>query len=290
MNWKYHKPEFECESLINPLHSGWYGHVYFAYDLVINTKPKTIVELGTHKGHSFFSFCQAIKDAKIKTKLVAVDTWQGDKHAGFYGDEVYKEVQDVVKKYYNTVDINLRRKSFDEALKGFKDNSINILHIDGLHTYEAVKHDFVSWLPKVKADGIIILHDIVVKEDGFGVYKFWDEIKKDFYSMEFHHSNGLGILVKKKNKLVDFFDNQNLWRHCYENIINDKLARMELIQKDKDIERKNQKVLDLNQILQQKNQEVDFMKSSKFWKLRKSCLGMQFFVFHPLRFFEKYFR
>jgi len=38
MIWKYHKPKFEYERVLNPLETGWVGHVFFAYDLVRNTK------------------------------------------------------------------------------------------------------------------------------------------------------------------------------------------------------------------------------------------------------------
>jgi hypothetical protein len=88
---------------------------------------------------------------------------------------------------------------FDEAVDKFEDNSIDILHIDGLHTYEAVKHDFETWFPKVKKKtGIILLHDVCEKSDDFGVYKLWEELKKKYKTITFEHYHGLGVLFLSK--------------------------------------------------------------------------------------------
>ncbi len=83
------------------------------------------------------------------------------------------------------------------ALATFSDESIDLLHIDGYHTYEAVYEDFHNWLPKVKPGGIILLHDISarIKED-FGVWRFWEEISPQYESFGFSHSFGLGVIRK----------------------------------------------------------------------------------------------
>ncbi|NLZ24723.1 glycosyltransferase [Candidatus Dojkabacteria bacterium] len=211
-NWELHKPNLEFISELPIKSSAWSGHYFFAYDLVANIKPKVIVELGTHKGNSLFSFAQAIKDLNLKTELHAIDTWEGDEHAGYYKEDVYEKFLKIKEKYYKDVNIIPHKMYFDEAVDNFKNNSIDILHIDGLHTYEAVKHDYENWLPKVnKKTGIILLHDVCEKRDDFGVYKLWDELKKQFKNtLTFEHYHGLGVLflgdmpAKKRNLLEDF--------------------------------------------------------------------------------------
>jgi hypothetical protein len=52
--------------------------------LLINTKPKRIVELGTEKGTSLFTFAQAIKDLNLECELIGIESWEGDLNTGPY--------------------------------------------------------------------------------------------------------------------------------------------------------------------------------------------------------------
>lgn len=201
----------------------WSGHVHFAMDLVRATKPETVVELGTHHGESYFSFCQAIKAEGLAAKCYAVDTWEGDHQAGHYGSDIYNRVNDYNQQHYSSFS-TLMQMTFDAALVKFDDQSLDILHIDGLHTYNAVKHDFVTWLPKMKPGGLILFHDIVIRRADFGVWKFWAELKQQYgQTFEFHHSCGLGVLrvpggdqsdesVLEKMLFGDFVDSEWLSR------------------------------------------------------------------------------
>jgi len=174
--------------------SSWWQHVPIAHWLVSILKPARIVELGTHYGVSFFAFCEAAKEASASTFVYAVDTWQGDAHSGTYNEDVYSKVMLHWEKHHRRRS-RLVRSTFDAAAAQFEDKSIDILHIDGLHTYDAVKHDYQTWLPKLKDESAILFHDINVREQDFGVWKLWEEIRHDHITYEVMNGHGLGILV-----------------------------------------------------------------------------------------------
>ena len=113
--------------------NAWVGHIPFASWLIKNINPVVFVELGTHSGNSYFSFCQAVCEARLSTKCYAVDTWQGEEHAGYYGEEIFNRVQNHNQQNFSQFS-KLLRVSFDEALCRFSNGTINLLHIDGLHT------------------------------------------------------------------------------------------------------------------------------------------------------------
>lgn len=212
--------EFKPHSLELP--NAWVGHLPFAYWLIEEQNPAIFVELGTHSGNSYFSFCQKVNEVKLLCKCFAVDTWVGDEHAGEYKDEVFNDVDAYNKKNYTNFS-KLLRTTFDLAVAEFVPKSVNLLHIDGLHTYEAVKHDFETWLPKLAPGAIVLFHDTNVFERNFGVWKFWQELQEKYpFNIEFKHSHGLGVLQLsdvandnilsilkctevEKNTIVDYF-------------------------------------------------------------------------------------
>jgi Rhamnan synthesis protein F/Methyltransferase domain len=266
--------------------NAWVGHLSFASWVIQEISPKIFVELGTHSGNSYFSFCQSVVEAGISSKCYAVDTWQGDEHAGKYNEETFNKVNAHHQEHYAGFS-RLLRMTFDDAVSYFADESIELLHIDGLHTYEAVRHDFETWLPKLAPGAVVMFHDTNVREHNFGVWKLWGELQTRYpNNLEFVHSHGLGVLQlnnasdekelhwlqpnsPEKQRLISYFAALGSWQ----------LERFELIELKQRAVNLNQAVVErdgqivnLNQAVAERDRAIQAVENSFSWR-----------VTHPLR-------
>lgn len=183
----------EMPDRLTPIES-WHRHIPFAFAVLAMTRPRIFVELGTHRGDSYSTFCQGVAHQELGTRCFAVDTWQGDSQAGRYDDEIYRDLSAYHDPRYAGFS-SLLRMTFDEALVHFVDGSVDLLHIDGLHTYDAVRHDFESWLPKMSERGVVLFHDTNVRRGDFAVWQLWDELTQRYPGFEFPFGFGLGVLL-----------------------------------------------------------------------------------------------
>ena len=184
-------------SHLRPSHvpeSAWHEHAPFASWLVSVLRPSAFVELGTHNGYSYFAICETIARLGIECRAHAVDTWIGDDQAGFYGDGVYPGVARYDAEHFASFS-TLHRSTFDDAVSAFVDGGIDLLHIDGRHGYEDVRHDFETWEPKLSGRAVVLFHDIAERREGFGVWRFWEELSAARPSFAFEHGHGLGVLA-----------------------------------------------------------------------------------------------
>tara|TARA_B100001250_G_C19796776_1_gene789099 strand:- start:1888 stop:2547 length:660 start_codon:yes stop_codon:yes gene_type:complete len=83
---------------------------------------------------------------------------------------------------------NSNNKLIINGIKKFE--KFDLIFIDGSHEYDYVKKDFESYFPMLNSKGLIIFHDINIKDSGSK--KFWNEIKRKFKKKKIKE-----IIVKK---------------------------------------------------------------------------------------------
>jgi hypothetical protein len=174
--------------------SAWLGLEGLAYQIVRHYRPKVIVELGTHMGLSALAMGLALRDLGEGGKLFAVDSWEGDPQAGLYGDAVYRTFLQRCDQLKLGETIVPLKMYFDEARDKVA-TPIDLLHIDGLHTWDAVNHDWETFGPLVRPGGLVMFHDVNTVFDD--VRRFWAGLSNTHESHTVPYSNGLGIIRTK---------------------------------------------------------------------------------------------
>ncbi len=174
--------------------SAWWLHVPFAHWIVTATEPQTLVELGTYTGVSYAAFCQAIMRSRLATRCHAVDSWCGELDSCEHVKEALEEFRRFHDERYHSFS-TLLHCTFDEALAYIEDESVDFLHIDGAHRYEAARRNFENWLPKLSGRGVVLFHGTNERGSGFEVWRLWSELRERYAGFEFLHGRGLGVLA-----------------------------------------------------------------------------------------------
>ena len=180
--------------------SAWQGHHYFALWLVNEIKPLVTVDLGVDRGFSSFIFA-----AQNIGRVYGVDWFMGDSYLGEKEDDyipVMRRKRKIEKKFSLKNIMIIQSKFTDLAEKWNK--PIDILHIDGSHSYDDVKEDYQNWSKFLKEDSVVLFHDVNIYE---GVIRFFNELNLPKYC--FTHSFGLGVASRNKeliSKIEEIWD------------------------------------------------------------------------------------
>lgn len=157
------------------------------------------VELGVWQGESLRFMGELCRSLGYATVCYGIDTFRGDSFAGtpLIAGEPWQAARAIREQCPpNTV---VLAHTFDQAAEYFDNDSIDVLLIDGDHRYESVKHDYLTWRPKVRPGGLIFLHDIDVTTPHyppFGVKRFWSELEQVERAEADHVGCGLGLILR----------------------------------------------------------------------------------------------
>jgi hypothetical protein len=176
--------------------SAWSEFTPALFAIFAILKPRRYVDVGSHSGMTYFAACQASRFLKIESQCIAVGSWSSEIRDATSGSEAFATFKKILaRKYPEQIYI---RGTLTDSASCFETQSIDLLHLDGLQTYEEAKATFEIWLPKLSDDGVIIFHNTNKFEAGFAVWRLWDELKERYPSVGLANSKGFGVLFVGK--------------------------------------------------------------------------------------------
>jgi cephalosporin hydroxylase len=146
--------------------------------IVRKLQPRRLVEIGTAQGGVFWLLCQLSQEDAI---LVSVDLPPEERFSG--GMKVAIDIQKM--KRPNQAVHAVSGSSHDPAIRDrvkwiFAGELIDVLFVDGDHSYDGVKQDYEMYRSLVRPGGIIAFHDIVdTKYEDCHVNVFWRELTQN---------------------------------------------------------------------------------------------------------------
>ena len=161
--------------------------------------PATVLEIGTAQGGTLYLWTRLAREDAL---VVSVDL-PGGKFGGGYSRlriPIYRRFARARQKLHL-----LRANSHDPSTLAkvkelFGARLIDLLFIDGDHTYEGVKQDWEMYSPLVRSGGLIVFHDISGNYSDTEVKKHWDSIRANYVHKEYSSypggKCGIGVLVK----------------------------------------------------------------------------------------------
>lgn len=136
------------------------SYVLFLYEMVLESRPEYVLEIGVNAAQSTRSILSAMKENNIGT-LISIDL----------KDTSHRVPEELKGERWRLV---LGDSASSNVLDRFRGMKFDLIFVDGGHKYEEVKKDFVNYYPCLKDGGIMLFHDVCNKQ--CGVPKFWREL------------------------------------------------------------------------------------------------------------------
>lgn len=124
------------------------------YELAYNVSEGShIVEIGSYIGASTSCIAAGLRQDSI---LHCVDTWQNDNMSADKKD-VFPEFKKNTEKYDEQI---IPHRGWSKEIASQFDKKVNLIFIDADHSWEGITGDLQAWLPFLKADGVLAMHDV----------------------------------------------------------------------------------------------------------------------------------
>lgn len=181
------------------------GMGWLYYGLVRTHRVKRALVIGSYRGFVPMVLARAMQDNQVPGEVIFIDPSLVDPfwcdpervkaHFAFYGI-------DTIRHYLKTT------QDFVQSPVYASLSEIDLLFVDGYHTYEQAKFDHQAFQNKLSEDALVLFHDSVRSRNSgiYGpdkryqhtVFEYMRELKQDpgLQVMDFSYDSGL-TLVKK---------------------------------------------------------------------------------------------
>ena len=167
--------------------SGLGDSAWVLYGLARSIKPKVCVEIGSARGKSACAVGLALR-RNGGGKLYAIDPHSLTNWNDTNSLDSFAIINEHLRKAGVTNFVEIVRQTSDVAAKGWN-KKIDLIFIDGDHSYEGVKADWDLFLPHLSEFGVVVFHDTLwdlrpdttIARADMGVPRFVDELRAAGY-------------------------------------------------------------------------------------------------------------
>jgi predicted O-methyltransferase YrrM len=167
--------------------SGLGDSAWLLYGLARSIKPKVCVEIGSARGKSACAVGLALR-RNGGGKLYAIDPHSTTNWNDTNSVDSFAVINEHLHKAGVNNFVEIVRQTSDVAAKGWN-KKIDLIFIDGDHSYEGVKTDWDLFLPHLSEFGVVVFHDTLwdlrpdtsIARADMGVPRFVDELRAAGY-------------------------------------------------------------------------------------------------------------
>ncbi len=141
-------------------------------DLIKENRSECCLEIGVFSGMSLYPIAKALS-YQGSGQVFGIDAWDAlEAIAGFNTadpnfewwsrldfNHFYHQTLDLIHQHELDKHCKVLRQASQKAVQLFDDDTVDFIHFDGNHNAEYAYHDIVSYFPKIKDGGYILLND-----------------------------------------------------------------------------------------------------------------------------------